>query len=149
MAYLVSHPIDIRTLIAQVRAPARGAIATFMGLVRDHHGGSEVLRLEYSAYGPMVEAECARITAEATQRYAAAVALEHRIGALEIGDVAVAIVAAAPHRDAAFEACRYVIEEVKRRLPIWKRETYADGMVAWVDPTAPGGVVPSIEGAKP
>lgn len=149
MPFLVSHPIELSSLIVRVQAPARGAVATFLGLVRDHHGGREVLGLEYSAYGPMVEAECEHIVAEAAERFAAAIALEHRVGALDIGDVAVGIAAAAPHRDAAFNACRYVIEEVKRRLPIWKRESYADGSVAWVDPTAPGGVVPSVEGAKP
>ena len=91
-----------------------------------------MLRLDYSAYGPMAEAECARIVAEAEARWPVAVALQHRIGALAIGDAAVAMVAAAAHRDEAFAACRYVIEEVKRRVPIWKREHYADGTVAWV-----------------
>ena len=92
--------------------------------------------LDYSAYEPMAEAECARILAEARARWQAEVALEHRLGHLEVGEAAVAIAAAAAHRDAAFAACRYVIEEVKRRVPIWKRERYADGTEAWVDPTA-------------
>jgi molybdopterin synthase catalytic subunit len=83
----------------------------------------------------MAEAECGRIVAEARTRWSAEVALEHRTGMLEIGDASVAIAAAAPHRDAAFAACRYVIEQVKRRVPIWKREYYADGTVGWVDPT--------------
>jgi molybdopterin synthase catalytic subunit len=95
-----------------------------------------VLRLEYSAYAPMAEAECGRIAAEAEGRWPVAVALRHRVGTLEVGDVAVAIAAGSAHRDAAFEACRYVIEEVKRRVPIWKREYYADGTIAWVDPTS-------------
>jgi molybdopterin synthase catalytic subunit len=68
------------------------------------------------------------------------VAAEHRVGTLEVGDAAVVVVAAAPHRDAAFEACRYVIDELKRRVPIWKREHYADGTAGWVDPTTPEGV---------
>jgi molybdopterin synthase catalytic subunit len=82
----------------------------------------------------MAEAECARVVAEAEAKWEASVALEHRIGRLEIGDVAVAIAAAAAHRDAAFMACRYVIEQVKRRVPLWKREDYADGSQAWVTP---------------
>ena len=84
----------------------------------------------------MVEAECARIVAEAASRWQVAVALRHRIGRLEIGDAAVAVAAASAHRDEAFVACRHVIEELKRRVPIWKREVYADGSEQWVDPTA-------------
>jgi molybdopterin synthase catalytic subunit len=80
----------------------------------------------------MAEAECARIVAEAEARWSCAVALAHRTGTLDIGEAAVAIAAASPHRDEAFAACRYVIEEVKRRVPIWKQEFYADGSVEWV-----------------
>lgn len=141
--YLHSDPLDLGGLVAAVSGPARGGIATFLGLVRDHHGGRAVLRLEYSAYAPMAEAECARIVAEAEARWPVRVGLAHRVGTLAIGDAAVAVVAAGDHRAEAFDACRYVIEEVKRRVPIWKREHYADGTVAWVDPTAPGGVVPA------
>ena len=137
-------PLDLTALITSVTSSERGAIATFLGLVRDHHGGRAVERLEYSAYAPMAEQECANILAEAHARWPMAqVALEHRVGALVIGDTAVAVAAAAAHRDEAFLACRYVIEEVKRRVPIWKREYYADGSVGWVDPTVPGGSVPA------
>jgi molybdopterin synthase catalytic subunit len=80
----------------------------------------------------MAEAECARIVAEAEERWECAVALVHRIGTLAVGDSAVAIAAASAHREEAFAACRYVIEEVKRRVPIWKREFFADGTVEWV-----------------
>lgn len=100
--------------------------------MRNHHGGRQVLRLEYSAYAPMVEAECARIAAEAEARWEVAIALQHRVGRLEIGDAAVAVVAASAHRDEAFLACRHVIEELKRRVPIWKREVFADGTLEWV-----------------
>jgi len=136
VAYLTSAPIDVAALVSAVQAPERGGIATFIGLVRNHHGGRDVLRLDYSAYGPMAEAECGRILAEAQTRWPVAVALQHRVGGLEIGDAAVAIAVGSAHRDDAFAACRYVIEEVKRRVPIWKRESYADGTVSWVDPTA-------------
>ncbi len=92
-------------------------------------------RLEYSAYGAMAEQECARIMAEAESRWPVRVALEHRIGELEIGDAAVAVAVGGAHRQETFEACRFVIEEVKRRVPIWKKEFYQDGTVEWVDPT--------------
>jgi molybdopterin synthase catalytic subunit len=132
VGYLVSHPIDVAALLATVQSPERGGIAAFVGTVRNHHGGRDVLRLDYSAYGPMAEAECGLIVAEAESRWSVAVALQHRIGRLEIGDAAVAIAAASAHRDEAFLACRYVIEEVKRRVPIWKKEYYADGNSEWV-----------------
>lgn len=136
MPFLTDLPIDLGRLHAAVEAPDRGGVAAFVGLVRDHHQGRAVLRLDYSAYGPMAEAECGRIVAEAEGRWAVAVALQHRVGALAIGDAAVAVVVASAHRDEAFAACRHVIEEVKRRVPVWKREYYADGTVAWVDPSA-------------
>jgi molybdopterin synthase catalytic subunit len=134
--YLTESPLDLGELLALVQSPERGAVASFLGTVRNHHGGREVLRLEYSAYGPMVEAECARIVAEAESRWQVAVALRHRIGRLEIGDAAVAVAAASAHREEAFVACRHVIEELKRRVPIWKREVFGDGTVDWVDPSA-------------
>jgi molybdopterin synthase catalytic subunit len=130
--YLTESPLDLAELLASVQSPERGGVACFVGTVRNHHGGREVLRLDYSAYAPMVEAECARIVAEAESRWRVAVALQHRIGRLEIGDAAVAVAAASAHRDEAFVACRHVIEELKRRVPIWKREVYADGTVEWV-----------------
>jgi molybdopterin synthase catalytic subunit len=136
MGFLTADPIDLAPLIAEVSSPERGGVATFLGLVRNHHEGRTVLRLEYSAYGPMAEAECARIVAEAQARWRVGVAVRHRVGLLAVGDVAVAVAAGSAHREEAFAACRYVIEEVKRRVPVWKREHYADGTVVWVDPTA-------------
>ncbi|MBA3497123.1 MAG: molybdenum cofactor biosynthesis protein MoaE [Gemmatimonadales bacterium] len=136
MGFLTHRPIDLAALLAAAAAPDRGGVASFLGQVRNHHSGRAVLRLDYSAYGPMAEAECGRIAAEAESRWNVAVALRHRVGSLAIGDTAVAVVAASAHREEAFAACRYVIEEVKRRVPVWKREFYADGTVAWVDPTA-------------
>ncbi len=138
MRYLTEEPLNLAVLVASVESPERGGIACFLGLVRNHHGGREVLGLEYSAYAPMVEAECARIVAEAQTRWQVAIALRHRIGRLEIGDAAVAVAAASAHRDEAFLACRHVIEDLKRRVPIWKREMYADGTVEWVGSGAGG-----------
>lgn len=135
MSYLSRAAIDLSRLAQQVSAAEYGATTSFVGVVRDHHDGRAVLRLEYSAYEPMAEAECARIVAETEQRWPVRVALQHRIGDLAIGDVAVAIAVGSGHRAAAFEACRHVIETVKQRVPIWKKEFYADGSVDWVDPT--------------
>jgi molybdopterin synthase catalytic subunit len=138
MAFLTDGPIDLAALIGHMEHPAHGGAAFFLGRVRDHHGGRGVARLEYSAYGPMAEAECARIVTEAETRWPVRVTLEHRIGALEIGDIAVAVGAGGAHRDEAFAACRFVIEEVKRRVPIWKKEFYRDGSIAWVGAGAAG-----------
>ena len=138
MSFLTDAPLDLGTLVAEVAAADRGGIASFIGMVRDHHQGRAVQALEYSAYAPMAEAECARIVKETERRWPVRVALRHRVGALDVGDAAVAIAVSGALRDVAFAACRHVIEEMKRRVPIWKRERYADGSVEWVG--APGAV---------
>jgi molybdopterin synthase catalytic subunit len=135
MGFLTEQPIDITALITAVQSPTRGGIAMFLGTVRNHQAGRQVLRLHYSAYSPMAEAECARIVAEAQGKWDVAVTVAHRLGRLEIGDTAVAVIAASAHREEAFAACRYLIEQIKRRAPIWKQEFYADGSVGWVDPS--------------
>lgn len=137
MTHLSRTPLAVGELMERVAAPGRGAIATFLGIVRNHHAGRSVAGLTYSAYEPMAEAICAEIVAEAERRWPVRVALVHRLGALAIGEAAVAIAVAGDHRDEAFAACRKVIEEVKRRVPIWKLERFADGTEAWVDPTRP------------
>jgi len=136
MAFLSQSALDLAALIARVESPGYGGIASFLGHVRDHHDGRAVSRLEYSAYDPMAERECQRIVAEAEARWPVRIALQHRLGKLEIGDAAVAIAAAGAHRDEAFAACRFAIEEVKRRVPIWKKEFYRDGTVDWVSGAA-------------
>jgi molybdopterin synthase catalytic subunit len=148
MAFLSDHPLELDPLVAAVTAPDRGAVATFTGVVRNIHAGREVVELEYSAYGPMAEAECARIVAETEARWPCTVALRHRVGRLDIGEPAVVIAVGSGHRAEAFEACRHVLEEVKRRVPIWKRERYGDGTEAWVDPTPAAGVVPAERGTR-
>jgi len=136
MPYLTSVPLDLDRLVGCVVSPERGGVATFTGVVRNHHDGRSVMRLEYSAYDAMAEAECGRIVAQAERQWPVRVALEHRTGRLEVGDPAVMIAVAGAHRQEAFDACRFVIEEVKRRVPIWKREHFEDGTASWVDPTA-------------
>lgn len=142
--HLTRSAIDVAAVIEGAVQPADGGVATFIGLVRDHQNGRGVLRLEYSAYEPMAQAEAERIVEEAQAKWPVRIGLQHRLGRLEIGEVAVVVVAASAHRGPAFDACRYVIEEVKRRVPIWKQERYADGTVEWVDPTQLGS---SISGA--
>ena len=136
MSFLTRDPIDVAALTKGAVGNSDGGIATFVGLVRDHQDGHTVARLEYSAYEPMADAECAAIVHAAEARWPVRIEVRHRLGALEIGDIAVAVVAASAHRAPAFEACRYVIEEVKRRVPVWKKEFYADGSIGWVDPAA-------------
>jgi len=138
--YLTQTVISLDALVAQVTHAQVGGIATFLGVVRDHHEGRSVRRLEYSAYPAMAEAECGRLVSEAESRWPCRVALAHRVGPLEIGETAVAIAVGSAHRAEAFEACRWILEELKHRVPIWKREYYVDGSEAWVDPTAPSGI---------
>ena len=144
LTHLTEVAIDPAALARTVQSPERGGVVSFAGVVRNHHAGREVIRLEYSAYAPMAEAECARIVAEAEERWPVTIALAHRIGEIGVGENAVVVVVASAHRADAFEACRHVIDAVKRRVPIWKREYYADGSVAWVDPTAPDGIQPAV-----
>jgi molybdopterin synthase catalytic subunit len=142
MSFLTSQPIDATALAATVQGAEFGALATFTGLVRNHHAGRAVVSLGYSTYGPMAEAVCAAICAEGAGRWPVRIALQHRIGDLAIGDAAIVVAVGAPHRAEAFDACRWVVDEVKQRAPIWKRERYVDGTEAWVDPTASAGTVP-------
>ena len=133
MAYLTVHPISVESLIAAAQGPERGGTCVFMGTVRQD---DDVTSIEYSAYDEMAIGEIERMMAEAHERWPEArVMLQHRLGMIPVGEASIAIVAAAPHRDAAFAACRYVIEEVKKRLPIWKKEMHADGTATWVDPS--------------
>lgn len=128
--------LGLDELVAEVAHPGAGAIATFLGVVRDENEGRAVTLLEYEAYGSMAEAELGRILAEIPAAIPGArVAATHRVGALRVGDVAVACAASAPHRAEAFRACRLLIDEIKARLPIWKREHGPDGpyWVGWAD----------------
>ena len=143
LAFLSGAPLELQTLVRDVVGPRRGAVVSFVGTVRDHHEGKEVVALSYSAYEPMAERLCQDIVNETQRRWSVSVALSHRTGDLSIGDTAVMVVVAGDHRDEAFAGCRHVIEEVKQRVPIWKRERYADGTEAWVDPTASDGVHPA------
>lgn len=130
-----SHvPIDVAPLREVLRHPSCGGFASFEGWVRDHNEGREVTRLEYEAFEAMGVTEGERIIAEACQRFGVERALcVHRVGDLDLKEIAVWVGVAAPHRDEAFRACRYIIDEVKHRVPIWKKEHYASGDSGWVN----------------
>jgi molybdopterin synthase catalytic subunit len=132
VTYLTHASIDVLGLMNQVAAPSRGGAVCFVGTVRAGPDDGDVVRIAYSGYEAMVEEEFARIVNEAEHRWpGCAIVGRHRLGDVPLGDASIAIVAAAPHRDDAFAACRYVIEEAKRRLPVWKREMFADGSADW------------------
>ena len=131
---IVSRPIELATLLAEVAAHSNGATVLFSGTVRDVNDDRAVSGIDYQAYISMAEDELGRIVAEACARFLTNdVVAEHRIGTLMLGDVSVAVAAAHPRRGGAFDAARYVIEQIKVRLPIWKLEHYVDGTREWVD----------------
>jgi molybdopterin synthase catalytic subunit len=130
---IVDRPIDSSALLSEVGQLRNGATLLFVGTVRDSNEGAEVTALDYSAYSGMAERELSAIVGEAGTRWQTdAIVVEHRVGSLALGEVSVAIAVGHPHRGEAYEASRYIIEELKRRLPIWKREHYVDGRADWV-----------------
>jgi len=134
--YLTPNRISLDALLADVQGPECGGTCLFLGTVRNGPEEAGVTEIEYSAYDAMAEAEIERILADVRQRWPTArVALRHRVGRVPVGEASIAIAAAAPHRAEAFAACRHVIEEVKQRLPIWKKEYRVDGTAVWVDPS--------------
>ena len=137
-ASVITREIDPASLIHEVASPEHGAISVFIGTVREVNDGRSVTAIEYSAYKSMADAELERILDEAEERFGvSALVVEHRIGLLGLGDVSVAIAAAHAHRAPTLDCTRYVIEEIKKRVPIWKKEHYTDGTREWVDPTRP------------
>ncbi len=133
---LVRTPLDAASVLAQVASVANGASIVFVGTVREVNEGRAVSGIEYTAYAAMALRELEAIAAEAVLRFGTDdVIVEHRLGRLALGEASVVIAVAHPHRAEAYEASRFVIEELKRRVPIWKREEYTDGTREWVDPT--------------
>ncbi|GAB3345931.1 molybdenum cofactor biosynthesis protein MoaE [Marilutibacter aestuarii] len=132
---LAAAAFDIAPLREALLDPRAGAFASFEGWVRNHHDGRAVHGLYYEAYPALAEREGNAVLAEARSRFAIVDACcVHRHGELAIGELAVWVGVSAAHRDAAFDACRYIIDEVKSRVPIWKRERYADGDAGWLHP---------------
>jgi molybdopterin synthase catalytic subunit len=134
---VVSSAIDAARITAEVSNPNHGAISVFLGTVRNTNDGRTVEGIEYTAYTAMAECELEKIATEASQRFSiGSLVVEHRIGFLRLGEVSVAIAAADAHRAPAADCSRFVIEQIKKRVPIWKLEHYSDGTREWVDPTA-------------
>ena len=134
MARVTREPLDPSALLAEARRDGDGGLTLFVGVVRNSADGRAVTEMEYEAYEPMAEKEMERIEADLSARFPGVrLVLRHRIGRLLVGEVAVVVAASAPHREEAFAACRAGIEEIKVRVPVWKREWGPDGSV-WVDP---------------
>jgi molybdopterin synthase catalytic subunit len=130
---LSEQPLDAAAVAARVTRPDAGGVVQFVGAVRDHARGRAIRHLEYEAYPPMALSEMEKICDAAERRWPGVrVAIAHRVGHLAIGDLAVVVVAAAPHRAEAFDACRFAIDTLKERVPIWKKEVATDGAY-WVD----------------
>lgn len=137
-AAVVHDPIDAPALLGEVARGGNGASVLFTGSVRDTNDGRAVTGIDYDAYLAMADAELRRIVEEAADRFGTPdVIAVHRIGYLPVGALSIAVAAGHARRSPAFDAARYVIEEVKRRLPVWKREHYADGGRSWQDARVP------------
>ncbi|HWB32003.1 MAG TPA: molybdenum cofactor biosynthesis protein MoaE [Acidobacteriaceae bacterium] len=130
---IVDTPIDTQGIVQAIKAGSDGAVCVFDGIVRDNTRGRRTLYLDYEAYREMALAQMEKLAEEAVTKFGVReVAIVHRLGRLEIGETSVLIVVASAHRAAAFEACRWLIDTLKKTVPIWKRETFADGAV-WAD----------------
>ena len=129
---LLDHPLDPQACIDYVGHPGAGGIDVFIGTVRDNTKGKPVVRLDFEAYDKMAIAEMRKIAEQIFERWPAhRVSIHHRVGSLQIGDIAVVIAVSTPHRKSAFEACQYAIDTLKETVPIWKKEIFEDGEV-WV-----------------
>ncbi|HEX9443012.1 MAG TPA: molybdenum cofactor biosynthesis protein MoaE [Candidatus Binatia bacterium] len=132
MFRVVREPIGIEELVRSVGDPAAGAVATFIGTTRNHNDGRSVIALDYDAYPEMAEKELRRIGDDAGKKWKIErMAITHRVGPVAIGEASVVIAVSAAHRDDAFQACRFAIEEIKKTVPIWKKEIYEGGEV-WI-----------------
>ena len=135
---ITARRVDAAALTRLVASPRYGAVVTFSGAVRSVHAGRRVKAVSYDCFRPLAEKELARIASEARRRWPVSVAARHRVGRLKVGEASVAIAAAATHRAEAYEACRFVIEEIKHRLPVWKKEHYLEGEGRWLPGCALG-----------
>ncbi|MEK7232677.1 MAG: molybdenum cofactor biosynthesis protein MoaE [Elusimicrobiota bacterium] len=132
MTRVTKSRLDPAALCRAVSSPKHGAVASFIGTVRSTHAGRRVRAVTYDCFTPLARKELARIKTEAERRWPVHVGVEHRIGRLNVGQASVAIAAGSGHRAEAFAACRFVIEEIKRRVPVWKKEHYATGDGRWL-----------------
>jgi molybdopterin synthase catalytic subunit len=133
-----AEPLDLAPLLAAVAHPEHGGAVTFVGTTRREGAGRAVAALYYEAYEELATIEMEAIAREALEAYGATVALLHRVGRVDAGEPSVMVAASAGHRPAAFAACRYAIDELKARVPVWKQTVYEDGGTDWIDGCAPG-----------
>ena len=137
MFKIITEPITGEEVREAVEGPDAGAVVLFLGTVRNNTDGRPVRHLEYEAYPPMAEKKMAEIAQEISDKWGIErVAMVHRVGKLEIGEVSVAVAVASPHRKDGFEACKYAMDRLKQIVPIWKREVWGDGEAEWVKPDA-------------
>lgn len=135
MIQLTDAPIDYNAVTESVRSPASGAVVLFLGTVREMTAGRQTLRLAYEAHPQMAETQMAKLDVEARNRWPIEdVSIVHRIGLLELGEISVAIAVASAHRADAFAAGQWLIDELKKVVPIWKQEHWADGTTEWIHP---------------
>jgi len=135
MPFLTSDPIDFAALTESVRSPNSGAVVLFLGTVRELTNGRQTSALDYEAYPSMAEQKLHEFESQARDRWPIdKLAMAHRLGHLELGDVSVAVAVSCPHRHQAFDAARFLIDELKAWVPIWKKEIWADGTTEWVHP---------------
>jgi len=132
LTFVTASRLDPAALCRAAASPRHGALASFVGTVRAVHAGRRVKAVSYDCFVPLAEKELARIAAAAEKRWPVRVAVAHRTGRLKVGEASVAIAAGSGHRAEAFEACRFVIEEIKRRVPVWKKEHYDKGDGRWL-----------------
>jgi len=134
MIEITHNPIDTQKVVALGARGINGAVVTFNGVIRGQSGGKRVRYLEYEAYAQMAQEKLEQVAQEVRERWQLEdISITHRVGRMEVGDVAVAIAVAAPHRQEAFEACHYTIDRIKEMVPIWKKEVFEDGE-SWVEP---------------
>jgi len=133
VAELTRAPIDVGRLVGEASRPDCGAVSLFVGNSRDHHQGRQVVKLEYEAYEPMALAALEKLERETVARFEIATCrIIHRLGEVPLGEASVVVVVAAAHRAPAFEACRWAMDELKRSVPVWKKEFFAEGGADWV-----------------
>ena len=133
MILVTNDPLDPEDMTSKVRLPTSGAVVTFLGTTRNVTGCRKVLHLEYEAYRPMADNKLAEIADEMTERWPVdGIAIAHRTGRLEIGEISLVVVIASRHRKDAFEACQYAVDRIKHKVPVWKKECFEGGEV-WVE----------------
>ena len=149
MIDLVDQPIDTAALLELVNSPRAGAVVLFLGTVREMTGGRRTVALDYECYGEMARKKLAELEAEARRRWPIVeCAIVHRLGRLQLAEASVAVAVSTPHRHDAFEAGKWLIDTLKKEVPIWKRENWADGTTEWVHPDHEQSAIQATEASS-